>query len=93
MFFSPGNPGEVTGIFDDDGNFIESDKVLHYGYGLQFYGESSGFTPEEMMDKNLNINQASGQTLNIAYNSEGGGYTCGAVIALNGWKFPDGYPR
>ncbi len=95
MYFSPGNPGKAAGNTNDDGDFEDSGKTFNIGYGLRFFGEGSGYTAEEMMQPNFVIEDqnGSGAYQNFACNVKGRGQTCGAVIQLSGWKFPDGYPR
>ena len=91
MYFSPGNPGKSAGNTNDDGDFENSGKTFNIGYGLRLFGEGSGYTAEEMMQPNFVIEDNPGVFQNFACNVKSGGQICGAVIQLNGWKFPDGY--
>ena len=92
MYFSPNNRVDVSGHLDDDSNFV-SDKSFNIGGGLKLYGEDSGLSLEELMEPGTRIidNLVSQNTVPVACSSEDFGYVCGAVIKLNGWKFPDGY--
>ena len=93
MFFSPKNPGNKIGSFDDDDNFVDSGKLSTPAYGLSLYGDVNGVTVEDLMDPNFVLETATGAIQNHGCTTDGWGYMCGAAIKLNGWKFPDGYPR
>ena len=93
MFFSPKNPGNKIGSFDDDDNFVDSGKLSTPAYGLSLYGDVNGVTVEDLMDPNFVLETDTGAKQKHCCTTEGTGYMCGAAIKLNGWKFPDGYPR
>ena len=93
MYFSPGNPGKTAGNENDDGEVVDADKPFNIGYGLKLFGEGSGFTAEEMMEPNFVVHDNVAADIHPSCSSKGYGQTCGAVIQLSGWKFPDGYPR
>ena len=93
MFFSPKNPGNKIGSFDDDDNFVDSGKLSTPAYGLSLYGDINGVTVEDLMDPNFVLETDTGAKQKHCCTTEGTGYMCGAAIKLNGWKFPDGYPR
>ncbi len=93
LYFSPGNPGKNAGNENDDGEVVDSGKTFNIGYGLKLYGEGSGFTAEEMMEPNFVIHDNDTANIHPSCNLQGYGQTCGAVIQLNGWKFPDDYPE
>ena len=91
MYFSPNNPGNKLGSLDDDGNFVDSGRVIEYGYGLTFYGEANGVTVDDMLDPNFIMQSTTGANTNISCTKSGWRQTCGAAIKLNNWKIPDGY--
>ncbi len=93
MYFSPGNPGNKIGTVDDDNNFIDAGKVNKQEYGLTFYGEADGVTVDELMSPDLVIQTDTGVNSKPGCSTKGTGYTCGAAIKLNGWKFPENYPK
>ena len=92
MYFSPQNPGNKLGSLDDDGNFVDSGKLMTNAYGLSFYGDMDGVTVEDLMDSNFIVQNVEGTNNKMGCSSGSLGYACGAAIKLNGWKFPDGYP-
>ena len=91
MYFSPKNPGDKIGSFDDDGNFVDSGNVIEYGYGLTLYGEANGVTVDDLLDPNFIMQSVTGGNTNISCTKSGRRQTCGAAIKLNNWKIPDGY--
>lgn len=91
MYFSPKNPGDKIGSFDDDDNFVDSGNVIEYGYGLTLYGEANGVTVDDLLDPNFIMQSVTGGNTNISCTKSGRRQTCGAAIKLNNWKIPDGY--
>ena len=90
MYFSPKNPGDNIGSYNDDNEFVSSDKIAKPPYGLYLKGEESGVTLEDLMSPNFYFLEENGGKADMSCPSVG--QTCGAAIMLNGWKFPDGYP-
>ncbi len=93
MYFSPQNPGNKLGELDEDGNFVDSGKIMANAYGLSFYGDVDNVTVKDLMSPNFIIQNVQGTNNKMGCSIESLGYVCGAAIKLNGWKFPDGYPR
>ena len=91
MYFSPNNPGNKIGSVDDDGNFVDSGKVMQNGYGLTLYGEANGVTVDDLLDPNFVMQSETGVNTNISCTRAGKRQTCAAAIKLNNWKIPDGY--
>lgn len=93
MYFSPQNPGNKMGSLDDDGNFVDSGKIMKNAYGLSLYGDIDGVSVDDLMSPNFIIQNVQGTNNKMGCSTKSLGYVCGAAIKLNGWKFPDGYPR
>ena len=91
LYFSPNNPGNKMGSIDEDGNFVDSGKLMLNAYGLSFYGDVSNVTVDDLMDPNFIVQNGQGTNNKMGCSTESLGYSCGAAIKLNGWKFPEGY--
>lgn len=78
---------DENGEYQSTGEYIEPS-------GLNLYGEGMGFTKEELMASNIRVKDASGKTdASYAFCAKNKiGRSCGAVLKLNNWKVPIGYP-
>ena len=89
MYFSPNNPGDNVGSYDDDKNFV-ANKTAKTPSVLHFRGEENGVTLDDLMSSNFILEEETGAKVNMSCPEYG--TTCGAAIKLNNWKVPDNYP-